>query len=922
MVNDVKASDTNTRREEAGVGGTELGGMTRRALITRAALSTASGFLLIELGEQLFHPKNAVAQSSQPLGVWEVVYDPVNDPVPGKPRIVGIHTVLLHTGKVLMFWHGSLEDTPGGMDNISMVASTTGANGQPLIQTKQYMVMSSPFCSGHAILADGRVVVAGGHAHDATSNTSGHDGTKALRLFTPQNDPNNPGVWGCCTQGDFKMVSPRWYPTCAILPDGRMFIISGTTKCDGPIWTKQFINSTYEIFDDTLPIGANVQPVPLYAADKTAGGTFMCFDPDYYHNNLIYGSNWSPQNPAPRGDSIIGNVHLNSADASGLWPLRRLYNTSRQDHLFIADPNDIAVLTNPANNLGFVEENEFYGYVFRAPGAGRKPMHRFWNATQGKHYFTTDQTKYNQYINNPQFQYQGADVYLLANGVHDFLRSVGSYFTYPFVFVLPSGKLFLHAGTKTRFLDLATGDLDSHERLSQSTGTEPGGTAVLELARTYPVQGTSVLLPLRPSDNYTARILMIGGGQRNPSALPDLHDNKVATASCEMLTLSRDPNVAPGQWQPVASLPVPRLMCDGVLLPDGTVLVVNGTRVGQPLSGSDPVKSAALYKPTTNQWVTLSSSTIGRMYHSTALLLPDATVLVAGHDEINDYGTVSPTQKGPFDYNEFRIEIFRPPYLFAGARPEITVAPAQVTYGETFTVDVYIPDGKPIVSAAFIHPGSVTHSFDMAQRHVELQIVSQAPLGRDPLNKQLTLQAPPDANIAQPGHYMLFLLKDAQYGDIRVPSEAKFVALNPNVPLFRVEKPGGGYLVTTSTKEVNRVVPWGWTNLGIFGYGYRGSCDAAGLVPLYRLFNPNTVDHLYTADPAHRDDLIANHGYQYECIQCYIYPPSAPPPGGKGVFRAYDTRPSVARHIFVDEARYNTLESYYWRQGVIAYVRP
>jgi len=64
-----------------------------------------------------------------------------------------------------------------------------------------------------------------------------------------------------------------------------------------------------------------------------------------------------------------------------------------------------------------------------------------------------------------------------------------------------------------------------------------------------------------------------------------------------------------------------------------------------------------------------------------------------------------------------------------------------------------------------MRPGSVTHSYNMEQRLVGLDIAGQA-------GNQLTLQAPPNANIAPPGYYMLFVLNADS-----VPSEAVFLQL-------------------------------------------------------------------------------------------------------------------------------------------------
>ena len=64
-----------------------------------------------------------------------------------------------------------------------------------------------------------------------------------------------------------------------------------------------------------------------------------------------------------------------------------------------------------------------------------------------------------------------------------------------------------------------------------------------------------------------------------------------------------------------------------------------------------------------------------REYHGTALLLPDGRVLESGMGA--DFGNVT---------DEKSAEFYSPPYLFKGARPSITLAPAQISYGTNFSI--------------------------------------------------------------------------------------------------------------------------------------------------------------------------------------------------------------------------------------------
>src|SRR5574341_1533243 len=143
---------------------------------------------------------------------------------------------------------------------------------------------------------------------------------------------------------------------------------------------------------------------------------------------------------------------------------------------------------------------------------------------------------------------------------------------------------------------------------------------------------------------------------------------------------------------------------------------------------------------------------VDRLYHSSAILLPDGRVMAVGSNPVSKV-------------NELRIEIYRPPYLFQGPRPAIQDAPAQVAYGQE--VAIRSAQAGQVEEVALIHPASTTHCLTTDQRYVGLAITR-----RDP--DTLRVQIPPNPNLAPPGYYMLFLVsRDG------VPSEARFVRLAP-----------------------------------------------------------------------------------------------------------------------------------------------
>jgi hypothetical protein len=264
---------------------------------------------------------------------------------------------------------------------------------------------------------------------------------------------------------------------------------------------------------------------------------------------------------------------------------------------------------------------------------------------------------------------------------------------------------------------------------------------------------SSVLLPLMPPD-YWPRILIWGG--RRPRVL-DFRDHSKG-------------------WQEIGIERgyERRAYLDSVLLPDGTVLFVNGAtseRVLQPpfLGGldSDGLRYPELYDPTTNRFKTLASSLIPRVYHSVALLLPDARVWVAGsnHDSVRNKGGYKNGDPSQGDARELRIETFAPPYLFKGPRPVLAVVPESVRYGDTIAVSSSTT--IPIASFALLRCGSVTHAFNADQRYIGLQASSNGP-------QSMALTMPPSGWVAPPGYYLLFAVSDKG-----VPSKGAFIRLGP-----------------------------------------------------------------------------------------------------------------------------------------------
>jgi hypothetical protein len=204
-------------------------------------------------------------------------------------------------------------------------------------------------------------------------------------------------------------------------------------------------------------------------------------------------------------------------------------------------------------------------------------------------------------------------------------------------------------------------------------------------------------------------------------------------------------------------------MSDGVLLPDQTVLLTGGSSIGKADDNNDPVLEPELFDARTEAWTSMAPMTVPRRYHAVAVLLPDGRVLSAGSSGSWPHAPWPLDDRHPPTIPERRVEIFSPPYLFRGPRPQIAHAPKAVRYNATF--GVVLAEHMRIESVALLRPCAVTHTNDMEQRHVELTIERQS-------GRTVTVHTPPDPTWAAPGWYMLFVLN----GD-DVPSVAHFMRL-------------------------------------------------------------------------------------------------------------------------------------------------
>ena len=297
---------------------------------------------------------------------------------------------------------------------------------------------------------------------------------------------------------------------------------------------------------------------------------------------------------------------------------------------------------------------------------------------------------------------------------------------YPQMFLAPNGKVFKPGPTPTtRYLDTAGTGAWSFV----ATRVGPG--------RSY---GSAVMYD-------PGKILVMGGGDP-------------PTNTAEVIDLTKSSPT----WRAVAPMAVARRQLNATLLPDGKVLVTGGTRYGG-FNNLDPtgwVHAAELWDPATEQWTTLASSKgIPRIYHSSALLLPDGRVLSMGGNTGGSYGIF---KSAAHDHVSAGHRHLRAVLLRRNARRRSNF---KGHAAETFLGDPY-----------FQH--------EPVHQHVELLAGHWRPQRCGSLGSRCCVPSAP--SVAPPGPYLLFILnqdgsdrRSQKSSKSAVPQRGYSLALRPTV---------------------------------------------------------------------------------------------------------------------------------------------
>ncbi|HEX2267900.1 MAG TPA: galactose oxidase-like domain-containing protein, partial [Pyrinomonadaceae bacterium] len=422
---------------------------------------------------------------------------------------------------------------------------------------------------------------------------------------------------------------------------------------------------------------------------------------------------------------------------------------------------------------------------------------------------------------------------------------------YPLLHLLGDGRILV-AGTGSRYFDPNDPTMAGHFLGYPSGGITPGPNP----GQSRYAQSSAMY------DVASGKILVMGG-------TPGLGGTPIKEAVAANTSIAQP-------WTPVGSMDFKRKFHTATILPDGKVLVSGGTQCtgGNNITCTEfPNANGAVLTPelwsesAPNEWPNMAASPSGipRVYHSIALLLPDARVLIGGGGlpgALGEPGAGSDPNSNQFrGYGHPDAEIYSPPYLFDGngqpaPRPAITsIQTKKIGLGQTMQVGY--SSGVAITSAVLVRLGSVTHGNNQDQRRI--------PLVFSVNGSNLNVTMPPNGQMCPPGPYMLFILNANG-----TPSVARII----NVSTTAQPLPPSGETVWVDDDLPAGAIPdgvaegWNWTNANpapFSGSLANQSNTVAGLHQhfFYNSFETMTVnagDRLFAyvyIDPANVPSTIA-----------------------------------------------------------------
>ncbi|WP_170990737.1 glyoxal oxidase [Herbidospora galbida] len=272
-----------------------------------------------------------------------------------------IHVALTNTGKIVIF-SGDKHSKPTDLQDVNQCELFDCAS---LTLKKIDAPTSDVFCSGHAFLSDGRLLVAGGTESWPTDSPDPHGGhfggLKDAWMFNPRPGEGKPH-WS----REQPMKGGRWYPTLLTLHNGIVLALSGHPD-DADAVRHQ--NNTMEVWagDGWTQLGdtdaIDIRREPPAAVPPLAG---------YLYPRIFSGPRGEVFSATPIAAELSDPPQLPRASASWAGPAAGV-NWTRNSRPPAGIPRWDAYegFNMPATLLPLLEEEGFRFQVLLAGGAGR-----------------------------------------------------------------------------------------------------------------------------------------------------------------------------------------------------------------------------------------------------------------------------------------------------------------------------------------------------------------------------------------------------------------------------------------------------------------------------------------------------------------------------------------------------------------------
>ncbi|MGY1669736.1 galactose oxidase-like domain-containing protein [Geodermatophilus sp. SYSU D00710] len=575
-----------------------------------AGLVAANGPVVTAVAEEVYTDYQRSRPDYQArYGAWETIE------LPEEYRGQAVHAALLHTGDVLLIAGSgnNARDFEAGTFRTILWDPVSG-------EAKEIPTPEDLFCSGHAYLPNGNLLVAGG---TRDYEVLADDVTHAAGVLTVKNE---------------RLDGP------VTLPAGTRFTALG---------------NAYVTAEEVTVPPAHLMP----DGSSMAGEMEVWIEAEEEGDQAVV-----------RGGQQFQVEEFSPEERSTLYGQGDTITLDKQNYTGLDASYEYDVASERYVETGRLTESRWYPTLVGLEDGGVLAV--------------SGLDEYGQVVDGDN------EVYDPATRTWENRPDLERYFpTYPALFRLADGHRVFYSGSNTGYGPAEEGRQPGIWDLRDNSWQDVEGLRDPEFNE------TSTSFMLAPVQDQ--RVGIVGGG--------GVGDSEESTARFDVVDLSEpEPRYEPAG----VDYPSPARYVNAVTLPDDTTLLTGGS-VGYRGNSQSDLFLTTRYDPHSGHLHEAAPNEVGRNYHATALLLPDGRVMTMGSDPL--FSDEENTIPGRFDT---RIEIYSPPYLFAGDRPAITEAPQEIGRGSSFRVET---EGG-VAEARLMRPSAVTHQTDPEQRSVALEV--------------------------------------------------------------------------------------------------------------------------------------------------------------------------------------------------------